>query len=480
MDNWPIYYRERLWLGNLIKGDVGIATLWTPKESLVALLKKAGESLQQRVAVVGQLYTQRGAEFIFRNLWANPRVSTLIITGTNLTDSYQPLLKPDHDLWQQFPRSAVKRFFQGVKILDWRDWPLAKVIQELAQLTVGAPFSPRARQFAETKAKAEIFPAEESVFRFQAPTIGQAWLPALQAILRFGRRVPRIHLYGGQERTLLNLALVITEEDPDKPKIWPFFNFDRQILHQYYRGFFQPDRGEEAYTYGERLFRYPVDDRQEFLDQVTIMAKKLRQFPYNKGALATLWQPAIDNFPKRRPWRTPCLVLVQAFCLEEKLHLTAYFRSNDIFGAWPLNAFALRKLQAGLAQKLGFKMGVLTTISQTAFIDEGDLAPAESLVKKHRQLLCQTDPRGNLVIEVVGSEIVVRHLAPDGAQVLAEYRQDGRAPKAALKLAQKLLLDQVISRVDHALDIGEQLGRAEDAVKLGLKFEQDQPLKRNE
>ena len=56
---------------------------------------------------------------------------------------------------------------------------------------------------------------------------------------------------------------------------------------------------------------------------------------------------------------------------------------------------------------------------------------------------------------------------------MTEYHQSSQEKKPAMKLAQKLLADNVISRVDHALDIGEQLGRAEDAVKLGLKFEQD-------
>jgi hypothetical protein len=91
-------------------------------------------------------------------------------------------------------------------------------------------------------------------------------------------------------------------------------------------------------------------------------------------------------------------------------------------------------------------------------------------------MFCQPDPRGSLVVEVEKSDIVVKHLSPE-SKVLAEYKVDGKQPKAAMKMAQTLLKHRVISKVGHALDIGEQLGRAEDAIKLGKKFEQDKMLK---
>jgi thymidylate synthase len=245
----------------------------------------------------------------------------------------------------------------------------------------------------------------------------------------------------------------------------------------YLKNFFSPHRGEDAYTYGERIFNYqksPVD--LGVINQLDIMVKKLKSFPYNKGALITLWNASIDNFPVRKPWRTPCLTLIQGICQKERLHLTTYIRSNDMFGSWPQNAFALRKLQTELAKKISKEVGYLTVISQSAFIDETDLVEAERIVKENDRLFCQPDPRGNLIISVEGKEIVIKQMSPDGL-FLAEFRQNGLEPKAALKMAEKLLKNQVISRVDHALDIGEQLGRAEDAIKLGLKFEQDKELK---
>jgi len=476
MSDWPVYYRERLWLGNIDKGYIGIATLWTPKEKVTKFID---EKLKEKIAVIGQLYTKRGVEYIFRNIWANPKIRYLIITGADATGSGEALSKLSFSLVKNLgimtaiPERLVNFFVKNIKIIDMRGKKSEEIIKKAKLLKPKAPFAKKPKLFPETKPKGNNFSSENSVFRVEGETIGETWLQILNLILRFGHRVPRIHIYGGHERTLLNLAVVITDENIAKPKIWPFFEFGREQLRSYFRNFFSPDRGEESYTYGERLFAYRSNGK--IVDQISRMAKKLKSFPHNKGALATLWQPQIDNFPVRKPWRTPCLTLVQGFCFDEKLYLTAYIRSNDMLGAWPQNAFALRKLQSEIAKRIGKKLGDLTIISHTAFIDDNDLARAQKIVGENQRLFCKIDPRGSLVIEVEKREIVVRHLSL-GGELFAEYRQDGKEPKAALKLAQKLLADNVISRVDHALDVGEQLGRAEDAIKLRLKFEQDKQL----
>lgn len=474
MNNWPVYYRERIWLGNVDTGYVGIATLWTPKEDLV---RSISSELKNKISAVGQLYTKRGSEYIFRNIWANPKVRYLILWGENRTDSYQPLVKKlflKEYLPDEIEKKYLDTFFDQVQILDWRQKTKEEIFSGVASLERKPAFSENPKVFPETKPKGDQFPAEESSFRIEGKTIGEAWLQILQMILRFGHRIPRIYVYGGHEKMLLNLMAVITEENIKDPKIWPFFNFDKDHLRTYFKNFFTPNRGKEAYTYGERLFSYKSDGKT--VDQVSQMTKKMQRFPYDKGAIATLWQPQIDNFPIRDPWRTPCLSLVQGFCLDDKFYLTAYFRSNDMFAAWPQNAFALRKLQTEIADRIGKKVGNLTTVSHSAFIDDSDLIRTEKVVEENKRMFCRPDPRGNLLVEVDSSEIVVKHLSPE-TKVLAEYRVDGSQPKAALQMARILLEKRVISRIGHALDIGEQLGRAEDAIKLGLKFEQDKMLK---
>ena len=78
MKDWPKYYKERLWLGDVDEGFVGIVTLWTPIEVFSSLVD---DRLKKKVSVIGQLHTKRGVEFIFRNLWLNPKIRYLILCG---------------------------------------------------------------------------------------------------------------------------------------------------------------------------------------------------------------------------------------------------------------------------------------------------------------------------------------------------------------------------------------------------------------
>ena len=471
---WPRYFKERLWLGNVKTGEVAIATLWTAKEKIVAAL---GARAKSRVAVVGQLYSARGSEYIFRNIWANPRIRYLIVTGADLSGSGEILCQPERreermTAWLPgVGKKEIRKFFKAVRIIDLRGRGVEKVEKTVTTLNHKGAFA-KPKLFKEPRVKIGEYPSENSGFRIEGETIGEVWLQILKLIHRFGKRIHRIKTYGGYERDLLNVVSVISKEDIKNPTMWPFFEFGQEELKSYFSSFFSV-RGEEAYTYGERLFAYEIDGQK--LDQVTIMVKKMKSFPFNKGAMAILWQAGIDNFPIRKPWLTPCLTLVQGMCLGEKFFLTAYFRSNDMFGAWPENAFALRKLQTEIAIKIGKEVGELSIISSCAFIDESDLPRVEKILKENKRSFCRLDPRGDLLIEVAGREIVVKQLDSEG-RVLGELREKAKVVGAAKRMAAKLMEQMVISDIGHALDIGEQLGRAEDAIALKKKFEQDKGL----
>ena len=70
--DWPIYFKDKLVVDNL-ESNVGVATLWMPKESV------AGELVSGSYSVCGQLYTKRGLNPMFRNILANPRIRYLVL-----------------------------------------------------------------------------------------------------------------------------------------------------------------------------------------------------------------------------------------------------------------------------------------------------------------------------------------------------------------------------------------------------------------
>lgn len=460
ISGWPIYFKERLRIGNL-ESDVGIVTLWTAYSSVCKDLPP------ESYTAAGQLYTKRGVNYIFRNILANPRIRYLIVCGAERTGSGQALL--NFEVSDQELEGAVGAIKKNVEMIDLRGETLGKTVSKVRKTLEPKPPFGKPCILPETTASiSDGLPTDLSLLKIRRPTIGEAWIEVLKHFLKFGVKSEAVHHYFdrkvNQYKELLNLAVVVEEENPEKPRMCDFFPFNRQDLDNYIEEFLKPARGQEPYTYGERLFDY------EGLDQVEKMVEKLKRFPFDKGALAVLWQPKVDNFPRRQPWRTPCLTLIQGQCFGDKLYLTAYFRSNDMFGGWPFNAFALRFLQSRIADRAGLGLGSLITISGLAHLYEHDFAEAEKVVRENDNLYCEWDPRGNFAIRVDGDLIKAEHLSPDG-RLLRKFEG-----KTAMEVYQELDQALAVSLLSHAFDLGSELQKAEIALKLGAVYNQDQPL----
>jgi len=519
---WPIYFKDSLIVGN-INSNVAVATLWTPKKLFSDRLDKS------KYCIIGQLYTKRGVNFLLRNILANPKIDTIIICGQDLMESAVAIkglvangveqlddgkLKiidvESGYIDDQISLEAIELFRQNVKIVDLTGVVKFEEVEKqvLNNYTSGVLLWTKPQIFPDPDpTSADSFPSELNLMKIERNTVGTAWVQVLKHMLMFGRESEPVLFRrndGSIVKELNNLCVVIDDENPDDPKIYDYFNFTKTDLENYYKGFFNPKRQSESYTYGERIFNY-FDDlvpqiyekklfnwfgerTKEYLgfggyNQLEhAVIRKLKRFKFDKGALISLWNPLIDNFTIKDRREVPCLVQLQFAVFRSgekyKLHLTAYFRNNDMYGAWPLNAFALRKLQKQVVDALPEvdSMGPLITISSIAQLYEDTFAEASKIVEKNDKYFCKFDERGNYTIEVVKDEIRVTHLSPSGL-VLREYLKDGKDNKVAMKLCNEIIKNEGISDLGAAADLGRQLAKAETAVKLGLVFEQDQPLK---
>ncbi len=476
--NWPIYFKDRLYLGNL-DSPVALCTLWTPKETIVEQLDKSN------FCVAGQLYSGRGLNFMVRNLLAKPSIQYLVVCGRSLNNSSELLFSffengdgEEEYIDKEVPRTVLAKLRGRINVIDLEgelDFSVIKKAISKCKL-LDSDVAPQVFPDPEYIEK-EAFPAESSVFRISGNYIGEVWLSALKHILKFGVSGERIG--GCGVRCVHNLAAVVGDEDPRCPKIFPFFNFNLSDVENYIKNFFDPKLGQHSYSYGGRLQDY------RGVDQIKVMKEKLKRFSGEEGALAVLWDPVKDNFPpeegaskklgKAEKWNVPCLNLVQAQIYGGNLFLTTYFRAHDIYNAWPRNLFALRELQARLAEFVELELGSLTVFSQFAWISESDLPQAQEIVADNYQPSCVWDPRGNFVIMVRGSTINAVHLSPEGRK-LQEFSINGEEPKAAVKLCGEIIGELAISDLSHAADLGRELAKAEMAVKNDLNYQQDNSL----
>ncbi len=155
------------------------------------------------------------------------------------------------------------------------------------------------------------------------------------------------------------------------------------------------------------------------------------------------------------------------------MHLTAYFRSHDIYRAWASNAYGLRALQGEIATTLGAEAGELAILSHSAHIYAHDWARADELLAHHYRAAdprLVRDARGSFVIAIEPPEIVVRHYTPGG-----EHLQTFRAPTARELGVQ---LNPYVGETSHAIYLGQELQKAELAFALGRPgaYRQDREL----
>ncbi len=471
---WPLYFRDNLTFGDL-DHPVAICSLWMKQTRLAEFLSPDSYS------VLGNLYSKDGLNYLLRNVLARPTIRAILLCGPDLTQSgaaFAALMREGVDdqrrvgadtalIETEIPRKAIDDFRANVRLLDLRGVnDPAKIRDALAELNGALPRGAFAepRVFPRATPAADEFPAEETGFVVRGERIVEVWVNLLAAILAFGRR--DLTAYTVQQRELLDVVATVQNEDPAEFDLPEWIPLTREQLDAYYPQLLTSQRPENiAYTYGERLFDF------NGYDQVSGMIDALRATRYSRRAVAGLWDPARDA----RSVDPPCLNLVQARVRDGKLYLTAYFRSHDIFRAWLMNAFGLRKLQSEIAQRVGdCVIGDLAIVSQSAHIYADSWDAARAITREHAREYLKNprlvrDPRGSFNIRVEGFQIRVDHYSPEG-NLLATF-----TGSAARALQRELAF--FVSRVDHALYLGGEMAKAEFALKNNLPFIQDRELR---
>ncbi len=444
---------------------VALVTLWTKKELVLEMLAPSDYTF------VGQLYSQEeGINAIIRSLLAHKNIRHLLIVGNDLSNSGEALLSffkngvHIHEIIgitgvfidREIPESALDLLRKYVSVYDYRSLTDFSVLQQIiAALPLLSSYG-KDESFPEKKIMLpEILPSEKSGFIIRQAYISDAWIEILSLIISFGSA--KKSEYAIEQREVLNVISIIEKEDPDNPLLTSFLPFTKNDLDIYYPQLITGTAIDGVeYSYGQRL-RTPLDQIQQIITA-------LRKTPYTRRAIAITWHVEKDIFSEK----PPCLILAEFTIQDTLLYLTAFFRSNDMFHAWPRNAFGLRKLQFFVAEQLGISSGNLTIISQSAHIYENNLASAKKILEQHCPASKKmADPRGNFIITVTDA-IHVMHVSP-ACQRIQDF-SDTDVHALYLRLI------PYISEISHALYLGAELQRASFALQNKIPFIQDQPF----
>lgn len=460
LETWPKYYSSQLILNRESEAGIVLITGWTKKEDV---WNRISSDSKKKVMAIGQLYSKEGINFIIRNLFLNPRVRLLIVAGRDLSGSIKELKgflsgeKKDfihEEISEEKLKEFVDYFSRNHLVVEPSE--IEDVLSKMDLSGLPEKWTEEPVDFPEHKAiEAATLPSEKVGFRIEGEKVADVWLRVLDRIMRFGHE--KMSQYGEKQRELIDIVTVISNDDPDNPHLPPYLYFKKEDLLNYYPQMMTDNAFEGVeYTYGSRLRNHCG------INQINEMIEELRKENYSRRAVAFTWNVEKDC----KNEKSPCLDLVQALAQDDILYLTSYFRSNDMFRAWPLNAYGLLKIQKEIAQALNLKIGKMIIVSCSAHVYERDFLEARKMVEKNKPgLECELDPRGNFVIEVLDNELLVKHVDSEG-MFLQEFRG-----KTARELRDKI--SRFVSDATHGIYLGSELYRAEQALKNKTEFIQD-------
>lgn len=489
----PLHKPNQLICGT---GQTAVVSGWTVKQAIAKHLQS------HEYAVIGQLYSPtRGISLLIRNLLANPHVRFLVILNATKEDRNAGACECLLDFFRN-------GFVEGYSDTGRRCWVIRSLIPGYIDIEISAGDLEQLRQSVELQETHSIteavslvksyalrepvapwgspldFPMSPVVstvlpgprygHRIEGRTIAETWVKIIHRIKTTGTIRPTN--YDGQWQELIDLVAIVTEEPTEfyfpEPNYLPC---ERAFIQEYISQILDdaPQREGVKYTYGQRL-------RSWFgRDQIEQVIHKLIADTDSARAVMTLWDVR-DHEANDSP---PCLNHIWVRVVDNKLSLTATFRSNDMFSAWPANAMGLRALQQHIRDEISkhsthdLSMGPLITVSQSAHIYDDCWENADNLIQSQYIKICQqrdyADPSGSFVISVRDSKILVEHMTPGSGEVINCY-----SGKSASQLRRQIAADCPGLQVEHAMYLGAELQKAEVALSTQRCFiyEQDKPL----
>jgi len=527
-----IYKPNQLILGS---GYIAICTGWTPAKSVAAKLDPSDYAV-----IGNLYSASRGINFLVRNLLANPHVRYLVVMDLTQEDKNSGSVQCLKDFFENGVyrgKNYVGKECWAIDSLVKGYIDLDIPLEVLNQLRYSMILIPNLERDIDIKSIVEVGTlvswAEPMVFPYNEPTsevkpgpryghrvegktIAETWIKILQRIKTIGTIRPTG--YDGKWQELIDLMAIVTDEPKDfyfpEPNYLPL---DREYLKNYIPQILNDADYREGvkYTYGQRL-------RSWFgQDQIKAVINKLIEENDSASAVMSLWDSGSGNpqsltsgcyslalksqlsrsnelFFDSDGWEivpnsidrggrsvgdsdhnhsgSPCLNHIWVRVVDNELSLTATFRSNDMFSAWPANAMGLRALQRHIRDEIASEseydltMGPLITISQSAHIYDDCWENVEQLINNQYQLIINkeiqsySDPAGNFLVETDGNNTTVSQLTPNGEFV---GKWEGKNP---LKLIRQIIADCPSIQSFH---IGYLAREIERASQLKTNYTQD-------
>jgi thymidylate synthase len=455
---------------------------------VVKVLEELGIDLSvegSRIAVVANLYGN-GLPQMLRNLLWNPQIRHVVVLGQNLSGSREELVNFFARGLEQtdYLGSPAHRIRSTSRIIDGEVGPehfggrvsvtaLGKtsepatregLVTFFRELPPPSPVSAERVDVPIPRTEVTRFPSEPRNHNILRNRPLEAWQELVFRLVRFGQRS---RLKKGERVELQNVKVIVEAPEEEAPEMLERYGFSLTKFQEYQRRILDPEKPPEIeYTYGNRMrghFRYA--DRP--VDSLEIAVGRLGDDPESRHVYVALWDNARDLSEGHG---CPCLVSLFFRRFDDRLTLTATFRSHNTMDAWLENFYGLMAIQRYVAERVGIPPGAITVFSHSISISPDALDRAKPIARAKRTddwidpVTGKREPRydyhGNftVTVDLESRELVVHHSYQ--GMTLTEYR--GRS---AEELEDQLARDCALSEISHALYLGRELARKEALLK---------------
>ena len=111
--------------------------------------------------------------------------------------------------------------------------------------------------------------------------------------------------------------------------------------------------------------------------QYDVIIERLKQDPDSRQAVVTIWNPQFDLQPAKRDY--PCTILHQFRIRNNKLNMSVYMRSNDVWLGAAYDFFQFTRVQLAMASVLGVEPGTYAHHVGSLHIYENNYEAANKL-----------------------------------------------------------------------------------------------------
>ena len=118
--------------------------------------------------------------------------------------------------------------------------------------------------------------------------------------------------------------------------------------------------------------------------QYEVIIDRLKADPDSRQAVATIWNPQYDLQPQKRDY--PCTILHQFRIRDNKLNMSVYMRSNDVWLGAAYDFFQFTRVQIAMASVLGIEPGKYAHHVGSLHIYEQHYAAADKLKKTDKKV----------------------------------------------------------------------------------------------